>query len=414
MILEICDNPDVLKVMRIVNIVIIIIKIAVPILLIIKTMLDYTSAMTKNDNDALAKINKIVVKRAIAAILVFTIPTLVKVIAVATESKVSYAQCITNATEEGINKAYVDTSKKYIEKAHDTLSENDYQQASSYVTSKVKDGNDKEELKNELNTLKTYMDIKTEMASLKSKYDSTKYNSVKDKINSLTDESVKKTLQEEFKNIIKVKAGHPGGEKKKSSRLSYVVFSPLNVPEGMPMVLYLHGDGQGNDSGTSVFQAYSAQTFGANTLPYIIIAPNGGMWAETSGRLAELKSIVETVCEEYSCDKNKISVAGHSRGAIGTWHMVNAYPDMFYKAMPVSCGVAFKLDYSNFKHTKVRAFAGGRTNIEKTHTKNMSSIVRNIVLYGGEATFTQYPNADHAGSIASACADKKNLEWLYQ
>ena len=38
-ILSICDNPDVLQVMRIINIVITVIKIAVPILLIIFIML---------------------------------------------------------------------------------------------------------------------------------------------------------------------------------------------------------------------------------------------------------------------------------------------------------------------------------------------------------------------------------------
>ena len=48
-ILSICDNPDVLQVMRIINIVITVIKIAVPILLIIFIMIELIGAVADEE-----------------------------------------------------------------------------------------------------------------------------------------------------------------------------------------------------------------------------------------------------------------------------------------------------------------------------------------------------------------------------
>ena len=63
MILGICDNPDILNVMRIIDIVITIIKIVVPILLIISGMITYMNAV--KDNEAISKTNNLFVKKII-------------------------------------------------------------------------------------------------------------------------------------------------------------------------------------------------------------------------------------------------------------------------------------------------------------------------------------------------------------
>ena len=49
MILSICDLPDALKVMRIVNIVITIIKVVVPIMLIVSAMIDFARAVSDSE-----------------------------------------------------------------------------------------------------------------------------------------------------------------------------------------------------------------------------------------------------------------------------------------------------------------------------------------------------------------------------
>lgn len=158
-ILSICDNPDVLQVMRIVNIVITVIKIAVPILLIVFLMLELVGAVS--DEEKLKKVTSGAVKKFIAAVLIFLIPTLVQVIVVTTlgneNAADGYKNCLKNLSLEQINKIYETNALEAIEKAESTLNNNDYSNA-YILTHKVKDTSKKNEYLKRLETLKTKID----------------------------------------------------------------------------------------------------------------------------------------------------------------------------------------------------------------------------------------------------------------
>lgn len=117
MILNICDNGDVLSVMRIVNITVLIIKIAIPIILILSLSINYLKAVYTSDNDALVKANKQAVNKMIAAILIFFIPTFVNVLVKLGSSENGYSNCLTNATEEKISEAYVNQAQNTVDYA---------------------------------------------------------------------------------------------------------------------------------------------------------------------------------------------------------------------------------------------------------------------------------------------------------
>ena len=111
-ILSICDNPDVLQVMRIINIVITVIKIAVPILLIIFIMVELVGAVA--DEEKFKKVTSGAVKKFIAALLIFLIPTFVQVIVVnvvgSNETNEEYKNCLKDLSVEQINKIYEKTT----------------------------------------------------------------------------------------------------------------------------------------------------------------------------------------------------------------------------------------------------------------------------------------------------------------
>lgn len=147
MILSICSDPDVLRVMKLIKIIITIIKIAVPIVLIVSVMLDYVRAM--KDNDELAKTNKLASAKLIAAILVFFIPTFVKVLVKVIDTNAEYYSCIANATDEKIDEAYVERAKSYVLNAKTSLKRPMYQLALNEVN-KLKDSSEKASLLKEL------------------------------------------------------------------------------------------------------------------------------------------------------------------------------------------------------------------------------------------------------------------------
>ena len=137
MILEICDEPGILRVIEIILKAILIIRIAVPILLIISLMLSFASAVKDNDNDALNKAKKGAVTKIISAVLVFLIPTFVSVISDITGNG-DYRDCIdlNIGLKTGVNveKAYENRINELISRFEESEEENDYLAAKNYIS----------------------------------------------------------------------------------------------------------------------------------------------------------------------------------------------------------------------------------------------------------------------------------------
>ena len=150
-ILSLCDNGDVLSVFRIVNIVIMIIKIAVPILLIVIGMITLMKTINVGNDDLLVKAKKQLVNNCIAAIVIFLIPTLVNVIVKISDTNNQYRDCL-YADSEIINDAYSNKAETLVSIAESSKTYNDYYAAKDAVT-KIKDGNERASLEERLDAL---------------------------------------------------------------------------------------------------------------------------------------------------------------------------------------------------------------------------------------------------------------------
>ena len=131
MILSLCDDPDVLSVFRMVRIIINIIKIVVPIILIVSGMITFVRAVNNGDNGKALNSLK---NKAIAAILIFLIPTIVITIVDATEfDKENLITCFKLGTDEGVNAAANIRAEEYVITAKTTLNTGYYTMAKTYV-----------------------------------------------------------------------------------------------------------------------------------------------------------------------------------------------------------------------------------------------------------------------------------------
>ncbi len=146
MILSVCEVPEVLKVMRIVNIVIQIIRIAVPIILIVSAMIDLVRAVS---NSELNKITKPMVAKVVAAVLIFLIPTFVRVVANIAGNDGEYEKCLGNITKETIELAYEKQEEILVSKAEESVDLNDYNNGISYLLN-INDKTKKEEFQKRL------------------------------------------------------------------------------------------------------------------------------------------------------------------------------------------------------------------------------------------------------------------------
>ncbi len=98
-ILSICDNEDVLAMIRVVKVVINIIRIIVPILLIVSLSIDFTKAMIDGNNDSIAKASKLAISKAIAAVLIFFIPNFVNIVIKLVSDDETYKKCLSYQVE---------------------------------------------------------------------------------------------------------------------------------------------------------------------------------------------------------------------------------------------------------------------------------------------------------------------------
>ena len=130
MILNVCDSPSVMEVLRIVNIVINIIKIVVPVILIISCMLELTGIV---GNSKTEKIGKSLVTKIVAAILVFLIPTFVNIIGTTLGSKVNVLNCLRPITRADIDNLYNNKMEELTTEAEESLNVDDYNAAHNYL-----------------------------------------------------------------------------------------------------------------------------------------------------------------------------------------------------------------------------------------------------------------------------------------
>ena len=201
-LLDICSNPDVLSVARIIRIVLLIIRIIGPIALILSLMLTYLRAVKDNDNDALNKANRSLVPKIVSAILLFLVPTFVNLIAnIVDYNSETYLSCLKYATLENIDGANIIRAESAIDQAKLSLSESDYNLAISYIN-KVKNATVKAELLEEIKDVKSYIEIRKEIAALKNNFDRKKYEALLEKIENINDVLIKEKLKKELKDSI--------------------------------------------------------------------------------------------------------------------------------------------------------------------------------------------------------------------
>ena len=200
-ILGICENAEILKVFRLVNIVIMLIKIAVPILLIVSVMIDYMKAVMNHDQ--LSMTNKLFVNKIMAAVLVFMIPTFVNIIINVIDPRgISYAGCLNSANSETISQAYVVTANKLVDTARESLLQGDYLIAQSAVRN-VDDENLKAALTQELEEIKININISSDIDALNSNYSEEEYDNLQERINNITDMEIKERLDNKLNNVNK-------------------------------------------------------------------------------------------------------------------------------------------------------------------------------------------------------------------
>lgn len=196
--------------------------------------------------------------------------------------------------------------------------------------------------------------------------------------------------------------------------LDYWTYVPENAQENLPLIVYLHGDGMSSridwlpdyDIAKMTKEVYGYE------FPFILLTPNNRYpeWYE-DGMGTTVKSLIDHVADMYKCDREKIIITGHSRGAIATWQMVDEFGDYFSCAVPVSCGTKKIKCPENFINVPVKAFVGTGPVDHECYRNDMSYFVKVVNSAGGLATLTELEGHDH-DTMCTAPYTLELFEWM--
>ena len=163
--------------------------------------------------------------------------------------------------------------------------------------------------------------------------------------------------------------------------------------DGLPVMMYMHG-GSNNNSASALLARGLSKSLREKTVnpSGIVIVPFIHSFSDKR-TLPTLKHLYDNVVEEYHADKSRLSVSGHSSGGIMTYKLINAYPNYFAAAIPIS---GFTQVTDAFKYTRVWAFNGELDTGGSTSNAGAKKAVEQINAIGGNATLHTYARAGHA------------------
>lgn len=193
--------------------------------------------------------------------------------------------------------------------------------------------------------------------------------------------------------------------------MKYHVYIPEGATQGMPLVVYLHGDGSVGkyDYLKTHEMAKAVDKVYGNNFPFIYIQPMTEVTSWTQdGRLDTLAELIQSVASDYQCDTNKIVLTGASRGGMGAWDMANKYHEMFSAVIPIA-GTG-NIDPNNFVNLPIVAVSSTDSS-DSWNFENMKSNIKKIQKAGGSNAAFVGANGYSHSSVLFAGITKEIMDW---
>lgn len=185
----------------------------------------------------------------------------------------------------------------------------------------------------------------------------------------------------------------------KTETLKFWFFLPSNesakTDGGFPMLLFLHGAGERGDNPEKVKIHGPAMLCSkpekAKDWPFLTVSPQCPgvrFWSP-----AQLRVLIDQICDNYPVDRSRIYVTGLSMGGFGTWGLIAHSSDIIAAAAPL-CG-GYDVSFApKMAKTPIWTFHGDADGAVKyEYTKNLVEAVKKAG--NKDIQFTTYPGVNH-------------------
>ncbi len=179
-------------------------------------------------------------------------------------------------------------------------------------------------------------------------------------------------------------------------QLNYGVAFPDDYKD-LPLLVYLHGAGERGRNFDHVYRhGIPKLVKEGKNFPAVILFPQCPSQFIWNNMVKELKSLIDTVVEEYEILKDRIVLTGSSMGGYGTWETAMCYPETFAAIAPVAGGGVVWRTGKLIK-TPVLAYHG---EIDSVVPISQSEImVNSTIRHGGVAELNTLSGCEHNDGI---------------
>lgn len=180
--------------------------------------------------------------------------------------------------------------------------------------------------------------------------------------------------------------------------INYWLYTPKNAKENLPLIVYLHGShSQGDDLNLVLEEEFCKKISNGEyeeLSAYVIIPQLPSGFKSWIAVQAYIKQLIDSVKEEYSVNKQNISLMGYSMGGTEVYNMAMAYPDFFSKVVPISGSVRNAEESAEkLSKTSVWAFVGENDTIVRPDSSK--KLAETLISKGKNAKITVFSGADH-------------------
>ena len=178
--------------------------------------------------------------------------------------------------------------------------------------------------------------------------------------------------------------------------INYGVFYPDNY-HNIPLLVYLHGAGERGVDYSHIYRHAVPRLISEGAeIPAVVLCPQCPATCVWDNIVSTVKSVIDSVVEEYGILPDRIALCGSSMGGYGTFAMGLAYRSFFSCICPVSGG-GMSWRAPNLRTTPVFAYHGALDTLVPPICSEL--MVNAINAAGGRASITILEEYEHNDAI---------------
>lgn len=161
-------------------------------------------------------------------------------------------------------------------------------------------------------------------------------------------------------------------------KFKYLLYEPshMNSLDNLPLIVCMHGSGEIGSSLSKLKkrEPYISLNNGKFRTDAYVLMPqlSDGTWGKMA---ADLKKLVENIADTYKCDKQRISLTGHSLGAMGVIEILVKYPSCFSAGASLSCAKNYKSEIPKLAHIPLYFLYGEKEGNYGKYAREMFAVI---------------------------------------